>query len=136
MEKSKNRVVVFTDTNAIVLTNPPNIDQYKNKSYCIINPDLSAVEGIEQHFWKNDGGSVLPMSQHERNERRIKLQGINEHFIDQWSFTSTMVDAAESKAAAEQRLLEAKHKKAALLLKVGIGASALAGYAIKYFGLV
>jgi len=38
----------------------------KPKKGCIINPDLSRVEGVPRKYWKIHRGKVLPMTANER----------------------------------------------------------------------
>jgi hypothetical protein len=65
----KTRVVVFTENNARILINPYNLDQFRAMPNAVIDPDLSHVRGISPHFWKNDEGRIVPMSESERAER-------------------------------------------------------------------
>jgi len=48
----KNKVVVFTENNARILINPPNLEAFDNKPKSIINPDMSLVCGVDPQFWK------------------------------------------------------------------------------------
>lgn len=48
----KNKVVVFTQNNARILVNPPDLTKFDGKPNTFINPDLSLVTGVEPHFWK------------------------------------------------------------------------------------
>jgi hypothetical protein len=38
----------------------------RNNCRILVNPDLSAVEGIEPHFWKFEAGKVIAMNQKEK----------------------------------------------------------------------
>lgn len=55
-------VVVFTKNNARVVHNPENLERFRNHPYCVVDPDLSQVKGTPPHFWKLEGGQILPMS--------------------------------------------------------------------------
>lgn len=48
----KNKVIVFTQNNARILVNPPDLEKFKNKQNVFINPDLTFVSGVEPHFWR------------------------------------------------------------------------------------
>lgn len=74
----KSKLVVFTRTNARILVNPTNreIQTYKN---AVINPDLSAVKAVPPHFWKQEKGKVVPMSDYEMKAR---LDDISKYGID------------------------------------------------------
>lgn len=72
----KNKVFLFTDTTCIELTNPANLSDYKNGKHCVINPDLSLVNGVERQFWKLENHKILPMEQSERNERKKYIKSL------------------------------------------------------------
>lgn len=48
----KNKVVIFTQNNARILVNPPDLSKFDKKENAFVNPDLSLVTGIEPQFWK------------------------------------------------------------------------------------
>lgn len=73
----KNRLFVFSKEGCVEHTNPPDIDKYATNKFCVINPDLSRVQGIERQYWKLEDGQVLPMAQHERNERKEYLESLS-----------------------------------------------------------
>lgn len=68
-------VVVFTENNARILTNPDNIKFYESLSNAIVDPDLKAVEGLPPHYWRLENGKVLPMSEEHK-------QIINDHHAE------------------------------------------------------
>lgn len=47
----KNRVVLFTQNNARILTNPPDLVKFEGKENAYVNPDLGYVYGVDPHFW-------------------------------------------------------------------------------------
>lgn len=75
MEK---RLVIFTQTNARVLINPPHSDllEYSNWPNTIVDPDLSLVDGVPPHFWKLKDGLIVPMSPGEREARLNQIEKI------------------------------------------------------------
>ena len=48
----KDKVIFFTQNNARILVNPPDLAKFKDKPNVFINPDLTFVNGIEPHFWR------------------------------------------------------------------------------------
>ncbi len=79
---SKDKVVLFQDGYARILTNPPVEELQKlqeaNLPY-LVNPDLSNVKGLSPEFWKLVGINILPMSKEEQQERSNDL-GLFEPF--------------------------------------------------------
>ncbi len=82
------QVVVFSDTNARIITNPPNIEDYKNSPRAVVDPDLSAVNGHPPHFWKYAHGRISLMDRAEQAERlqalgcdKSNAYTINEMFV-------------------------------------------------------
>lgn len=66
-------VVIFDDSDPIVpgrvidrndLANTPD---FEGRTDVLINPDLSAVAGVSQRYWKKENGTIVPMTQDERN---------------------------------------------------------------------
>lgn len=72
-----NRVVIFTENNARIVTNPEDLDYFKRLPNALINPDFSKVKGIPPHFWKCVDGKLEAMSADERSNASI-----DEHRID------------------------------------------------------
>lgn len=72
--RKKNKVVVFTNTNARILTNPGNLEHYARLPNAIVNPDLTAVKSVETHFWKLRGGRIEPMNELEKQRRKRVIE--------------------------------------------------------------
>lgn len=70
-------VVIFTENNARILTNPENIEAYKNIPNSVINPDLKSVEGVPPHLWKLVDGKVVQKTEEESHQtlEHIKKYG-------------------------------------------------------------
>lgn len=64
-----NIVVVFTDNNARIIKNPPDLEIYKFMDNALVNPDLSSVWGIPPHFWVKTDSRIIAMSPEESKER-------------------------------------------------------------------
>lgn len=75
----KSKVVIFTSNNARILSNPENIDQYRDLKDCVIDPDLTLVQGLSPHHWKLLDGKVTPMT---AEEQIIREEIINKHGAD------------------------------------------------------
>lgn len=60
------KVVVFNNHNARIIINPPSLDQYLGHDNVLINPDLSQVQNLAPHFWKQVGNQVIPMNADEQ----------------------------------------------------------------------
>ncbi len=69
----KNKVVIFTEHNAMILTNPSDLSQYRDRKDCLVNPDLSVVVKHPPHFWKMDGDEVKIMSREEKLDREASM---------------------------------------------------------------
>jgi hypothetical protein len=69
MKSLKDTLVVFTDTNARIITNPGDIERFKDDPNVVINPDFSHVKGIAPHYWLKDGNDIKPMNEEQRLER-------------------------------------------------------------------
>lgn len=86
----KNKVIEFLENGPRIYTNPENLSEFEGKDNCIINPDLSAVKGVELHHWKLFNNSIIPMTQEEKehtdknlDENVFNLQvKIKEVFVD------------------------------------------------------
>lgn len=86
----KEFLVIFTKTNARILSNPSDkeIRYYKNS---VRNPDLMQVRHVPPHFWKMDKyRNVMPMTP---QEQKLRLAAINRWGVDneirrlnQWQF--------------------------------------------------
>lgn len=57
----KNKVVVFHEHKAEVLTNPEPSDYAHHASY-LINPDTSEVKHLSPYLWTRDGSRVVAVS--------------------------------------------------------------------------
>ena len=78
----KDKVVLFQDGYARILTNPATDDLIKLMEagfYYVINPSLDAVKGLSPEFWKFESGMIIPMSEVEQQERSKDL-GLFEPF--------------------------------------------------------
>lgn len=64
-----NKVVIFTDNNARILSNPPNLEELQQLPNAILNPDLSLVKGVAPHLWALKDGKVLPLTKEEQEKR-------------------------------------------------------------------
>lgn len=76
------KVVIFTENNARILCNPPNIEDYKRCANALIDPDLKAVAGVPPHLWKLIDGKAVIMDAAESKTRNthIAIHGvINTH---------------------------------------------------------
>lgn len=65
----KNKVVVFTENNARILTNPVNFADLMNMPNAVVNPNLDALSGVPPHYWKFVNGGVVEMSTKEKARR-------------------------------------------------------------------
>lgn len=76
------KVVVFTENNARVLTNPENIEYYRSLPNVLIDPDLKEVQRVPPHLWVKDGNFVRVMSKSASKERisHIQRHGAKNHF--------------------------------------------------------
>ncbi len=82
------QVVVFTENNARIITNPSNPDDYINNIKAVIDPDLTQVHGVPPHFWKLNFGRIESMDDSEKAQRLSVLEldktntySINEMFL-------------------------------------------------------
>ena len=84
----------------------------------LINPDLSAVRGVDRLYWKIDKGAVVPMTQAERDavDAAIKQAQIDSavQAVDKDLLAATLetigviLQTADDVVAAYQEKLEAK----------------------------
>lgn len=84
---SKNVVVIFTENNARIKVNPPDIGTLSMLDNCVINPDLQYVKGVSPHHWKRVGQKIVPMNSIERvfRDRDIERRGaINDIYSKEW----------------------------------------------------
>lgn len=68
----KNHVVVFTKTNARILTNPPEgLVYWSDRSDAVVNPDRSHLARTPLIYWKLEKKSrkIVSMSTSERSKR-------------------------------------------------------------------
>lgn len=72
----KNRVVVFTTNNARTITNPKQLDVFRGKPNCLVNPDFSFVEGIEPHYWESHRTAHIPV------QDAVRLKDIVARVVD------------------------------------------------------
>lgn len=63
----KNTVLVFTENNARILTNPPDLDAWKGHPRAVVNAERPA--GVPLHFLKLEDGRVLEMTDEEKAAR-------------------------------------------------------------------
>lgn len=61
--------VIFTDNNARIIKNPPNLEYLKTLDNVLINPDMSGVVGIPPHLWAKEGDSIRVLTEEETIER-------------------------------------------------------------------
>lgn len=45
-----------------------NTPEYSGRSDAVINPDLTAVSGLEVRYWKHVAGSIVPMTAQEQSD--------------------------------------------------------------------
>ena len=57
----RNIVVVFTENNARIITEPEDLSIYSSMPNALINPDLSSVVRVPPHLWKIDNGKIAPI---------------------------------------------------------------------------
>jgi hypothetical protein len=55
---NKTRVVILDGLNTRILTNPPNLEELRNKPNVLINPLFSGVQGVPPHLWVYRGGKL------------------------------------------------------------------------------
>lgn len=97
----KNKVILFTNNNArLIRTN--ELSTWEKDPRALINPDLSKVKGIPPHFWKRDGGQIVPMTDQEKVER---LANIEKHGIHN-NYTLAPVTKKEHKRVNVRRMIE------------------------------
>jgi len=81
----KHKVVVFTENNARVLVNPPDLDAWRKRKDALVDPDFGRVAHLAPHFWKCDeSGHLSPMTEEERNARishHAENEVMNRHVI-------------------------------------------------------
>lgn len=74
--KQNKTLCIFTGTNARVFEYPSD-EFFKEASAwpnCVPGPDLSNVDGVPPHFWKQEGGVVVPMNKAEQEARLEKIE--------------------------------------------------------------
>lgn len=58
-----HQVVIFlSNGGARLLENPDRLEIYRERSDCLVDPDLHRVKGVDPMYWKRDGFNVLPMN--------------------------------------------------------------------------
>lgn len=68
-------MVVFTKSNARILTNPPDIHLWEGRSDVMINPSFDKVKRIPPHYWKQgENNTLVSMSDEEKRARDQLLQ--------------------------------------------------------------
>lgn len=79
---ANQKVVVFTENNARVLTNPDNIEHYRAMDNCLIDPNLDEVRLIPPQYWTVKDGTVVRMSFREllARARHIRDNGVVNSF--------------------------------------------------------
>lgn len=62
-------VVIYDtgDNHVLSYLRSVNTPDYSERNDVVINPDLSAVIGIALKYWKHDNGSIVEMSQAEKD---------------------------------------------------------------------
>lgn len=75
----KMRVYLFDKDGARYLCNPPNVDELKQQSNVVVNPNLEKVLGLAPHLWALKNGEVVPADQttkapKARKRLRYRLQ--------------------------------------------------------------
>src|SRR6185369_9525118 len=63
----------FTKNNARIIY-LEDLQDLPHLGNVVINPDLTYVNGIAPHYWKYEGGVVLPMTEEERLARDVSIQ--------------------------------------------------------------
>lgn len=105
-------VVVFTRNNARIIHNPENLDELRANPNCVVDPDLSLVRRLPPHFWKLDGGHVVPMILSEREAvlAHHEVYGVdNEH------------PASKTRTVPQEIKHQKKMSKVRLALSVAMG---------------
>lgn len=76
----KIKVVQF-DKNygAWIHVNPDNLEELKNRSDCLVDPDLREVQKIPPCFWKRKGHAAVPMDDAEMAEVRENYATFTPH---------------------------------------------------------
>lgn len=69
----KDRAVVFTSNNAIVLKNPSNIEHLKALPNVLINPDFGQVRGVKPQYWSREGNKLVPLSEDLKIARDLHI---------------------------------------------------------------
>lgn len=73
----KTTWVYFTENNARVIVNPGPAQvaalAVVPAERIVKDPDLSQVKGVAPHFWKLEGGAILPMTPEEQAVRLQEL---------------------------------------------------------------
>lgn len=67
MTDKKTTVLVFTENNARILTNPPDLEFWKTQPNAIINP--VRPKGVPLHFLKLVDGKIEEMTRPEKLQR-------------------------------------------------------------------
>ena len=57
----KNKVIIFTNNNARILVNPPEVEVFQDKPNAYVNPDLRFVKGVSPEHWKQVSGPAMPL---------------------------------------------------------------------------
>lgn len=92
VDSAKERWVVFTEHNAVVVKNPSGakLKQLMMNPVAFKNPDMTCVYGVPPHYWKPpiDGSNMIqPMSIEEMQQRsrEIATEKINNNWELPWA---------------------------------------------------
>jgi hypothetical protein len=59
--------VAFLENGNVVYLKSVNTPEYSGKTNLVINPDVSSLSVVDRKYWKIDGGSVVEMTQAEKD---------------------------------------------------------------------
>lgn len=101
----KDKVVIFTQNNARILINPPDITKFEKKKNAFINPDLTFVTGIEPHFWRLlPGNKPLGLNEARRLKRELDdAINLTDSETHQITFYKTMREKLEEEIKTSER---------------------------------
>lgn len=77
----KVKVVQFDPhCGARIFINPENLEELRNRSDCLVDPDLREVQKVPTCFWKRKGHAAVPMDDYEMEEVRANFEALGAPF--------------------------------------------------------
>jgi len=71
-----SKIVIFNQSNNRITEciKSANTPDYEGRTDVLVNPDLSLLSGVPRKYWKQSGGSIIEMTQAEKDALDLEVE--------------------------------------------------------------